>query len=507
MIDMGRLPPGRQFMMGQREFGPKLYYQFSLERLIPDDHLLRRIAERVDFSFIRRLCRPYYSHTGQPSVDPVVLFKLLLVGYLYGITSERRLAEEVRLNLAYRWFLGYDLDESTPDHSVLSKLRARLPAEVFEGFFQRSIELCREVGLLSEGPVYVDSTLIQAAASVDSLAATEEQAPPLSVSEYVRRLYLENDPPAEQPRDEPEPPTETPSSDSGTGGAARSEPLNRALQSTTDPEATLVNRPAFGRHLAWKAHVAVAGKRGQVITAAVATTGAEADEHLLRDVLWHHRRLSRLGVPAVVADAKYGTGPNYLFLGERGIPAFIPTTRFGHQHKGIWGHEHFQWLLEEDAFLCPAGQKLRRASNATRTTRVRYQAPKGVCPTCPFRADCAPTGIARSVHRSWGQDYVDAAAERLASPLGKQRMVERKIFVEGTFGLAKELHGLRRTRFRGRQRVQVQLWLTAAAMNIKKAVRAGTRTGLPFFVARFFRWSRAAAPRIFASPASRPALA
>ncbi len=147
--------------MGQREFGPKLYYQFSLERLIPDDHLLRRIAERVDFSFIRRLCRPYYSHTGQPSVDPVVLFKLLLVGYLYGITSERRLAEEVRLNLAYRWFLGYDLDESTPDHSVLSKLRARLPAEVFEGFFQRSIELCREVGLLTEGPVYVDSTLIR----------------------------------------------------------------------------------------------------------------------------------------------------------------------------------------------------------------------------------------------------------------------------------------------------------------------------------------------------------
>jgi transposase len=491
-------------MMGQREFGPKLYYQFSLERLIPDDHLLRRIAERVDFSFIRTLCRPYYSHTGQPSVDPVVLFKLLLVGYLYGITSERRLAGEVRLNLAYRWFLGYDLDESTPDHSVLSKLRTRLPADIFESFFKRSIELCREVGLLSEGPVYVDSTLIQAAASVDSLARKEEhEPPPLSVSEYVRRLYLDNDPTPGDPPDEPDPTAETPSSASGTGGVARSEPLNRALQSTTDPEATLVNRPAFGRHLAWKAHVAVAGKRGQVITAAVATTGAEADEHLLAEVLWHHRRLSRLGISAVVADAKYGTGPNYLFLGERGIPAFIPTTRFGHQHKGIWGHEHFQWLPEEDAFLCPAGQKLRRAGNATRTTRVRYQAPKGVCLTCPFRADCAPTGIARSVHRSWGQDYVDAAVERLASPLGKRRMVERKIFVEGTFGLAKELHGLRRTRFRGRQRVQVQLWLTAAAMNIKKAVKAGTRTGSPFFVPRLNRWLRVAAPRLLTSPEPR----
>jgi transposase len=481
-------------MMGQRQFGPKLYYQFSLERLVPDDHLLRRIAERVDFSFIRSLCRPFYSHTGQPSVDPIVLFKLLLVGYLYGITSERRLAEEVRLNLAYRWFLGYDLDESTPDHSVLSKLRARLPAEVFEGFFKRSIELCREAGLLTEGPVYVDSTLIQAAASVDSLARKEEQVtPPLPVAEYVRRLYAENDPAPEEPPDEPDPPAETGSPERRGRGKDWPKRPNRTLRSTTDPEATLVNRPAFGRHLAYKAHVAVAGKRGQVVTAAVATTGTEADEHLLPDVLWHHRRLSRLGVPAVVADAKYGTGPNYLFLGERGIPAFIPTTRFGHQHKGIWGHEHFQWLPEEDAFLCPAGQYLRRASNATRTTRVRYQAPKGVCLTSPFRPDCAPTGVARSVHRSWGQDYVDAALERLASPLGKQRMVERKIFVEGAFGLAKELHGLRRTRFRGRQRVQVQLWLTAAAMNIKKAVQAGTRTGLaPLHPCRLaLVWARA----------------
>ena len=154
-------------MMGQRRFESKLYYEFSLDRLVPEDHLLRRISAAVDFSFVRPLCRPFSSHTGQPSVDPVVLFKLLLIGYLYGITSERRLAQEVRLHLGYRWFLGYDVDEPTPDHSVLSKLRARLSPQVFEDFFQRSIELCRESGLLNEGPVYVDSTLIQAAASLD----------------------------------------------------------------------------------------------------------------------------------------------------------------------------------------------------------------------------------------------------------------------------------------------------------------------------------------------------
>ena len=156
-------------MLGQQDFDTKLYYyNLSLARLVPEGHLLRRIAA-VDFAFVRPLCRPYYSHTGQPSVDPVVIFKMLLLGYLYGITSERRLAEEVSMHLGYRWFLGYAFDASTPNHSVLSKARARFGPEVFETFFRRSIDLCRAAGLLEEGPVYVDSTLIQAAAAVDSL--------------------------------------------------------------------------------------------------------------------------------------------------------------------------------------------------------------------------------------------------------------------------------------------------------------------------------------------------
>jgi hypothetical protein len=225
-----------------------------------------------------------------------------------------------------------------------------------------------------------------------------------------------------------------------------------------------------------------------VITAAVATTGTEADEHLLAEVLWHHRRLSKHAIPAAVADAKYGTTLNYLYLDHAGIPAFIPTTRFGNQHTGIWGREHFQWLPDEDAFLCPAGERLQRHSNMPGTQRVRYQAPKGSCVACPFRAQCAPSGIARSLHRSWALDLVEAAQERVASPLGKRRLVERKTYIEGTFGLAKELHGLRRTRFRGRRRVQIQLWLTAAAMNIKRAVRSTVRKPGPAVVPRLLAW-------------------
>lgn len=464
-------------MKQQPRFAAKFYYHLSLDHLVPEDHLLRQIDRAVDFAFIRPLCRPFYSHTGRPSVDPVVLFKMLLVGYLYGITSERRLARELNLNLAYRWFLGYDFDQSTPDHSVLSKARARFRPEVFEDFFHRSIDLCREAGLLEEGPVYVDSTLIQASAAVDSLVPREDHVqPPLSIEDYVQRLYAENDSPLE---DEGPPPPEPPSLRRRRGRPSESPRPNQALQSRTDPEATLVNRPDFGRHLAYKAHVSVAGKRGQVITAAVATTGAEADEHLLAEVLWQHRRLSGLKLREVVADAKYGTSFNFLYLGRLGIRTVIPLTRFGVMRKDIWGREHFQWQPEEDAYLCPAGKQLRRYAQVRGTQRVQYRASKGSCAACRFREQCAPSGRERTIHRSWGQESVEQTEELLASPLGKQRLIERKAYSEGAFGLAKELHGLRRTRFRGRRRVQIQLWLTAAAMNIKRAVREMTKGARP----------------------------
>ncbi len=157
---------------------------------------------------------------------------------------------------------------------------------------------------------------------MDSLAKRDELVrPPLSIEEYVRRLYEENE---DSPASEDELP---PSPGPGSGRPLRP---NEELVSRTDPEATLVDRPEFGRHLAYKAHLAVSGRRGQVITAAVATTGAAADEHHLAEVLWQHHRLSGLGIPEAVADAKYGTTFNFLYLGRLGIPAFIPLTRWSH---------------------------------------------------------------------------------------------------------------------------------------------------------------------------------
>jgi hypothetical protein len=187
----------------------------------------------------------------------------------------------------------------------------------------------------------------------------------LSVPEYVHRLYQENDQASgDEPPVDSLPPTLSNQPVSPRPGKPypdrRQRRANNELQSRTDPEASVISRQRFGLHLAYKAHLAMAGQRGQVITAAIATRGATTDEHLLGEMPWQHRRLSGLPISEVVADAKYGTMVNYVYLDKVGISAFIPPRRHGYQASGVWGRDHLRWLPEEDSFLCPAGQKLRR---------------------------------------------------------------------------------------------------------------------------------------------------
>jgi transposase len=179
-------------MLGRKTFAPKLFYQVSLEERVPADHLLRRIAAVVDFSFVRRLTARFYSHTGQPGIDPEVLFKMALLGYLYGITSERRLAEEVRLHLAFMWFLGYDLDERPPDHSVLSKARRRFGVTTYQAFFAEIVRQCAAAGLIRGDLLYLDSTLVKANAALTSVGSRALRAQLAGVDEHVAALWRED---------------------------------------------------------------------------------------------------------------------------------------------------------------------------------------------------------------------------------------------------------------------------------------------------------------------------
>jgi len=179
-------------MMGQKALGGKLFYQVSLEELVPAGHLLRRVAEAVDFGVARRLTARFYSHTGQPSVDPVVLFKMALLGYLYGLPSERRLMEEIRVNLAYRWFVGYDLDEAIPDHSVLSKARRRFGPPIYEAFFTDVVRQCERAGLIRGDRLFMDSTLVAAQADLGRDGSRELIRQLAAVGEHVAEVWEEN---------------------------------------------------------------------------------------------------------------------------------------------------------------------------------------------------------------------------------------------------------------------------------------------------------------------------
>jgi transposase len=468
-------------MMGKQAFAPKLYYQLSLDQLVPQKHLLRQIANAVDFSFVYPLARSHYSNTGQPSVDPVVIFKTMLVGYLYGITSERRLMSEIQVNLAYRWFLGYDFDAAIPDHSVLTKARSRFGMDVFEKFFEHSIQLCKQAGLLGDGPVYVDATHVGAAASLESLVKREEyDNPPMPVKDYIQKVYRENPAPREEDGTK-----NPPSSDGKTTPRyetwvnfdhelqkqSRSN-KNREYVSYTDPESTIIHSIKGGLKLAYKAHMAVSGERGLVVTAAIATTGIIGEEHLLEEVLKCHTRYTKTPAKEVVADTRYGTLENYISLDKAGIAAYIPPHERTNGISGFWGKDQFQYIPEQDVYLCPAGEVMKSSGRCDYGRRITYRCEPGTCQVCRLRKRCTPEGHSRSVTRFVAQRLIEAARDRMENPVGRELMRQRKTRIEGIFALGKELHGLRRTRLMGRWKVQIQLWMTAIAINLKRAIKA-----------------------------------
>ncbi len=172
-------------MQGKKEFNKRIYYNMDLDSLVPSDHFLKRLESLISFDFVREITKEYYSHTGKPSIDPVVLVKMLLIGYLFDIRSERKLTEEVSLNLAYRWYIGYDLDEVVPDHSIFFKARLRFGKKLFLDIFEKILIKCIKLGLVSKEDILVDSTIVKADASVGSMIRVN-----LTPEDYWKKLDI-----------------------------------------------------------------------------------------------------------------------------------------------------------------------------------------------------------------------------------------------------------------------------------------------------------------------------
>lgn len=457
-------------MMGRKAIEPKLYISFSLDQAVPAGHLVRRLAEAVDLGFVRGLVRDCYSDVGKPSVDPEVLFKLWMLGYLYGITSERRLCEEASLNLAWRWFLGYELDEPIPDHSVLTKARRRFGTRVYELFFRQIVQLCEARGLVQGGVVFIDSTLINADASQNTLRSRALTGQRLKEPrQFVRDLYTVNDPPLE-----PEPPRPKGPRGPKPGWSRAPNPSWRgSLVSTTDPDAELARRRDGSSRMVHKAHVTADGGKANIITAVDVGPAGDSDASTVGKMLDKHQINVGRRPSELVGDSGYGSdGAVRECLGREVVPTMQASSRV--RVKDRFSVEDFTYVADRDVFICPAGQELHRSRERFQTHKTVYEPVQGgVCASCPLKAQCTPGKGDRMIHRIWDADILDEARAHLSAPRGRQRLQRRQIVSERIFADLKCKHGFDRAQFRGRPSVKIQALLTAAVFNLKQLMKRG----------------------------------
>ncbi len=374
-------------MMGKkiRNFAP-LPTDLSLEELVPKENFYRRLDQRLDLSFVRDLVEDRYACSGRPSVDPVVFFRLQLVMFFEDIRSERRLMEVAADCLSIRWFLGYDLFESLPDHSSLTRIRERFGLEVFRRFFERIVEECFEAGLVWGEELYFDATKVEANASLDS--ARSRSLVEGRLEEHLVEVFPEDTPSAHEGEEHSGvlpgviAGVVGPEGDERQALAQRNASRHRWIAeagrqergvvrwgykrmadlrvSTTDPDASPMHQKKKGASkLGYLTHYVVDGGKARVILD-VLVTAAEVTENLpMQEMLFRSPFRWRLHPRSVTGDAAYGTTQNIAAIEKRGIRAYtaLPDQQ---RRTSLFTIEDFVYDAEKDLYTCPAGETLRR---------------------------------------------------------------------------------------------------------------------------------------------------
>lgn len=444
-------------MMGcETGFQPKLFYhQINLDQRIPQNNILRRIQEQIDFEFIYAEVKDSYGDNGNVSIPPPVILKMMLLLILYNVRSERELMDTIPLRLDWLWFLGYDLDNEIPDHSVLSKARARWGVEAFRRFFERIVWRCVEAGLVEGSKIFVDSSLVDADASNNSVIDTRSLKVQLQESDKKLEARLEE---------------KSESMDS----TRRYVKENSRYISATDSDAAIVNR---GKpKLCYQVHRAVDGK-SEVITAAETTAGDVNEAHEMVALLESHHLNTGVKADTVVADSKYGTIENFLACHDRGVEAHMPDLRETSlkrtEKRKIFGEERFEYDWESDTYRCPAGQRLKPKSLHIHRQSRDYAAPKKICVACDLREQCTKNKSGRTIKRHLRQEELDRMREASRSAKAKRDIKMRQHLMERSDARGTR-YGFDRARWRGLWRVQIQEYLIAVIQNIQVLLRYGS---------------------------------
>lgn len=426
----------------------------TMEQLVPKDHLVRKIDKSIDFEFIRdEVAHLYCKDNGRPPVDPVRLFKIILLGYIFGIKSERQLVKEIEVNVAYRWFLRMSLTEKVIHASTLSQNRIRRfnGTDIFERIFTNIVLQAMDKGLVAGQELFTDSTHLKANANKNK---HQNELQEVRTSAYLEML---NEDVLKDREAEGKKPLKE------QNKAAK---LKNTKVSTTDPESGFMTRDNKPQGFFYLDHRTVDGMHGIIVdTHATAGNVNDSQPYICR--LDYALEQFNLNPIAVGIDAGYFTAPVAECLERRGILGVFGYRRPS-RTKNTFKKKHFIYNKGKDSYRCPNGQELIYKTTSRAGYREYHSNPKE-CIDCPLRQDCTSSqNMKKVVTRHIYTEAMDRANQMRLSKYGRKTYRRRSETVERSFADAKQHHGHRYARFRGLAKVQMQCWLAAAAQNIKK---------------------------------------
>ena len=450
-------------MMGQISGNQnRLFYSFNLEDHVPASHFLRSIERFFDLTDLRAYLAPFYSHTGRPSIDPELMIRMLIIGYCFGIRSERRLCEEVHLNLAYRWFCRLGIEDAVPEHSTFSKNRhGRFrESEAFRHVFETVLQRCMDEGLVGGEGFAIDASTIKADASrahargIAGAALDDPARGPAQASRAVRE-YLE-----------------------GIDGAGRPE-QQRKLISVTDPAAEWTGAwggPAF---FAYSTNYLIDVKAGVIMD--VEATGAHRTQELdaTRSMIDRVERRFAIKPNRLIGDMGYGSAEMLGWMvDEKKIEPHVPVWDKTLRSDDTLSSSDFQWNEAADEYRCPQGQVVRRnwrpfkieRAHITKADTIVYRASQLDCAACPMKPRCCPNTSHRKITRSIHERARDVVRAIAKTDAYQQSRRDRKK-VEMLFAHLKRIMKLDRLRLRGITGARDEFLLAATAQNLRRMAK------------------------------------
>jgi len=391
-------------MMGERTVMQEaLFYEFSIDRHVPADHLLRSIDRFVDLSGLRSHLRPFYSEIGRPSIDPELMIRMLIVGYCFGIRSERRLCEEVHLNLAHRWFCRLGLEGDVPDHSTFSKNRhGRFrDSDLLRELFETTVRRCIEEGLVGGEGLAVDASLIKVDANKQRSAEGSDPVDWRSMAETRRSVqeYLDT------------------LDDAAWGAASEVKPK---FVSKSDPAAQWTGAQKGHAFFAYATNYLIDMNNAVIVDVEASRAIRQAEVGAARTVIERTQDRFDLYPERLAADSAYGSAEMLGWLvHERGIEPHIPVFDKSERRDGTFEKADFEYDHRRDLYTCPGGKALRSRQITYKNERplvdengmIRYRASKRDCDACALKPKCCPTTPARKIPRSIHEGARDMARD------------------------------------------------------------------------------------------------